>query len=153
MGWYARYQDQLNSMPFVPAANDEDTTNYYAVDFRAVERYMALLHQSGQLAPAYLEDHRRYFRQCQDSLLAHPQTQGPPQGLDFDRVLYTQDAEAQTQLVLRSRPVSIVTGRDSARVVYRWQERDMSEGPDLAFSLLKEQGHWQIQAIRPIIDR
>ena len=153
MDWYARYQDQLNSLPFVPAANDEDTTNYYTVDFRAVERYVALLHQSGQIAPAYLEDHRRYFRQCQDSLLAHPQTQVPPQGLDFDRVLYTQDAEAQTQLVLRSRPVSVVTGRDSARIVYRWQERNLSEGPDLAFSLLKEQGHWKIQAIRPLINR
>ena len=73
----------------------------------------------------------------------------PPQGLDYDRVLYTQDAQAQVLLLLRSRPARVVVSQDSAQVGYRWQENELSEGPDLLFSLVQHNGRWLIQAIRP----
>ncbi|AIZ65390.1 hypothetical protein PK28_17100 (plasmid) [Hymenobacter sp. DG25B] len=148
--WYAQHQTQLNSLPFVPAALDEDSTNVFAVDVHAVDSYVRLLQSSGTVSPAYLQVQRRYFQQCQDSLQAHPQTDGFIQGLDFDHVLYTQAGEAQTQFVLASQPSQVTIHADTARVLYRWSERQMSEGRNLAFSLAREQGRWLITAIRPI---
>lgn len=148
--WYEQHQTHLNSLPVVPAALDADTAQAYAVDFQAVDQYLHLLQSSGTVSPRYVQAHRRYFQQCQDSLLAHPQTDGPPEGLNFDRVLYTQAGEAQTQFVLRSKPTRVTVQADTAQVLYRWQENEMSDGRNLAFSLVREHGRWMITAIRPI---
>jgi hypothetical protein len=147
--WYEQHQTQLNSLPVVPAALDEDTTQVFAVDFRAVEDYLRLLESSQGVSATYLQAQRRYFQQCQDSLLAHSQTDGLVEGLDYDRLLYTQAADEQTRLVLRSKPASVRIRADTAQVIYRWREDQLSEGPNLAFSLAVERGHWLIKASRP----
>lgn len=147
--WYEQHQTQLNSLPVVPAALDEDTTHVFAVDFRAVGEYLRLLDSSHGVSATYLQAQRHHFQQCQDSLQAHPQTDGLIEGLNYDRVLYTQAGEEQTRLVLRSKPASVVIRADTAQVIYRWREDQMSEGPNLAFSLAVERGHWLIKAIRP----
>ena len=148
--WYLQHQSPLNSLPFVPAALDADTTHVYAVDFHAVEDYVRLLQRSGTVSPVYLQAHRRYFQQCADSLRAHPQTDGFINGLDYDHILYTQAGDIQTQLVLRSQPTRVTASADTAQVVYRFTEQQMSEGPNLAFSLAVEQGRWMITAVRPL---
>lgn len=147
--WYLQHQSPLNSLPFVPAALDADTTRVYAVDFQAVEDYLRLLQRSGTVSPVYLQAHRRYFQQCADSLRAHPQTDGFVNGLDYDRILYTQAGDIQTQLVLHSQPIRVTVGPDTAQVVYRFTEQQMSEGPNLTFSLAVEQERWMITAVRP----
>ncbi|OGX84968.1 hypothetical protein BEN47_15530 [Hymenobacter lapidarius] len=148
--WYLQHQAPLNSLPVVPARMDEDTTQVYAVDFHAVEDYVRLLQSSGTVSPIYLQAHRRYFQQCADSLRAHPQTDGFVNGLDYDHILYTQAGDIQTQIVLRSQPTRVTVGADTAQVVYRFTEQQMSEGPNLAFSLAVEQGRWMITAVRPL---
>lgn len=147
--WYLQHQDTLNSLPFVPSALDEDTTQVYAMDFQAVERYVHLLQRSGTVSPVYLQAHRRFFQQCADSLRAHPQTDGFITGLDYDHILYTQAGDIQTQFVLRSKPTRVTVGADTAQVVYRFTKQQGSEGPPLAFSLAVEQGRWMITAVRP----
>lgn len=109
---------------------------------------MRLLTSSHGVSATYLQAQRHYFQQCQDSLQVHPQTDGLIEGLNYDRVLYTQAGEEQTRLVLRSKPASVVIRADTAQVIYRWREDQMSEGPNLAFSLAVERGHWLIKAIR-----
>ncbi|GAB3298442.1 hypothetical protein GCM10027348_21870 [Hymenobacter tenuis] len=141
--------EQLNTMPTVPAAGDGDTANVYRVDFQAVEGYLALLRSSDQVTPTYLQTQRRHFEHAQDTLQAHPQTDGLVVGLDYDRVLFTQDAEAQVALLLRTRPTRVLVSQDSAQVLYQWQESQMSEGPNLTFSLVPDHDHWVINAIRP----
>ena len=148
--WYLHHQSPLNSLPVVPARLDEDTTQVYAVDFHAVEDYVRLLQSSGTVSPVYLQAHRRYFQQCADSLRAHPQTDGFVTGLDYDHILYTQAGDIQTQLVLHSQPTRVTVGVDTAQVVYRFTEQQMSEGPNLAFGLAVEQGRWMITAVRPL---
>ena len=150
LAWYLKHQSPLNSLPVVPARQDEDTTQVYAVDFHAVEDYVRLLQSSGAVSPIYLQAHRRYFQQCADSLRAHPQTDGFVNGLDYDHILYTQAGEDQTRLVLRSQPTRVTVGPDTAQVVYRFTEQQMSDGSNLAFSLAMEQGRWMITAVRPI---
>lgn len=147
--WYERHQSPLNSLPVVPAALDEDTTQVYAVDTTAVADYLRLLASSHRVAPAYLLTQQRYFQQCQASLRAHPQTDGLIEGLSYDRVLYTQAGEEQTRLVLRSKPVRVLVQADTAQVFYRWREDQLSEGPNLAFSLALDHGRWLITAIHP----
>jgi hypothetical protein len=148
--WYLQHQSALNSLPFVPAALDADTTRVYAVDLHAVEDYVRLLQSSGTVSPVYLQANRRYFQQCADSLRAHPQTDGLVDGLNYDHILYTQAGDIQTQLILRSQPTRVTVGADTAHVVYRFTEQQMSEGPNLAFSLALEQGRWLITAVRPL---
>lgn len=147
--WYEQHQTQLNSLPFVPAALDADTTQIFAVDLRAVEQYVQLLASSQRVSRAFLQTQRRYFQQCQDSLRVHPQRDGLIDGLDYDHILFTQDGELQTRFVLRSTPASVLVRADTAQVIYRWREDEMSEGLNLAFSLALERGRWLITAIRP----
>lgn len=148
--WYEQHQEQLNSLPVVPAAVDNDTTRVYAVDFQAVDRYLRLLQSCPSVSPVYVQAHRRFFRQFKDSLRAHPQTDGTVIGLDYDRVLFTQAGETQTQFVLRSQPTRVTVGADTAQVLYQWKEAEVSDGRNLAFSLARQQDQWLITAIRPV---
>ena len=54
---------------------------------------MASLRSSGCLSEAYLQDLKDYLVLCNKRLQKYPQNDGPPDGLDFDLVMKSQDYE------------------------------------------------------------
>lgn len=101
--WYARNGERLNKIQLVDggSTSPSDTSNFYAVDFKGTERYLAELRKSGYVSPAYLADWRAYFRRQNDSLRLHPQNDGPPAGFEFDLVVHSQEPDEYLQHIAR----------------------------------------------------
>jgi hypothetical protein len=94
--WYKHNQDRINQVSqdyFIDNDEGLDTTKFMVVDYLKAEEYLATLQSSGCVSEAYVAAGRRYIRQWGDSLLAHPQFEGAPEGFDADLVLSSQDGD------------------------------------------------------------
>lgn len=66
----------------------------YRVNFENTERYISGLATSGLLSAIYLQHFRDYFKKADGELAASKQDDGPPEGLDYDLILFTQEPES-----------------------------------------------------------
>lgn len=149
LSWYERNHERLASLPLVPASLDEDTTNIYSVDFGTADQYFASLRSSGFISEEYIKSERHYFQKADSLLHSESQTDGPPVGFDYNRIVFSQDAEADLPLLIRATPV-VTTNTNEARVFFQQLPTDDREGPELEFKLAKHNGKWLIDNIEPI---
>ena len=66
---------------------------FYEVDSAACARYLDLLMDSGYLSSNYKKLWQDYFYSKAEWWKINPQTEGPPEGFDYDLVLLTQEPE------------------------------------------------------------
>ena len=90
--WYKENEEWIHSQFFVDGGL-EDSLTFYHINFAKVNNYMASLRSSGCLSEAYLQDLKDYLVLCNKRLQKYPQNDGPPDGLDFDLVMKSQDYE------------------------------------------------------------
>lgn len=147
--WYAPRADKLNQLPLVPAAYSEDSTDVYAVDFKAADSYLTTLRGSGYVSTAYVAARRAGFQQWADTLRLHPQYDGPPPGFDHDPIIFSQDSDELLEL-LRATPRLLRQTADSAQVVLPQQNYAQTPRTGLAFDLSRHDMRWQIDKIRPV---
>ncbi len=151
--WYASQMTHLNTLYYeIPAGSFKAANglDYYDVNFKAATSYLAALAKSGLLSPAYGAAQRLYYRQQQDSLHAHPANDGPPQGFEYDRIIYSQDPEDLTDL-LKMQPRILRYSADSARVCLgdasNITTSDASATSALVFQLSRHGSQWLIDDI------
>lgn len=89
--WYAENASAIKSVTLVPASRDGDPNNTYSVSMDSLDLFISKLKSSGYLSDHYLTMMKEYVGDC-DRLMKN-QTDGPPQGLDFDLVLRTNDSK------------------------------------------------------------
>lgn len=92
LDWYVKNQASLPGN-FIDHADGRDTTQQYAVNFAATEKWLAAVGRSEVVSPAYLQHWRAYFKQWGDTLRVHPQHDGPPAGFEYDFLLLSQEPE------------------------------------------------------------
>ncbi|MBO2008884.1 hypothetical protein [Hymenobacter negativus] len=153
LAWYRPTQDSLGSLPIVPAwlTDDGDTSDIYKVDFRVAELYLNVFRASGFVSEGYLVNERRAIQKADSTMQADRQSSGPPQGLNYDQVVFSQDPASDLEKLLRTTPTTTVRG-DTARVYFSQlpEPADLREGVDLEFLLIRPQGKWVIENIRPV---
>lgn len=100
------------------------------------EEYLAKLKSSGFISDAYLDAERAEFKKLAADYAADPQTDGPPAGFDYDRVLLAQDWNDLDQ--------TKITGmsQDGFKA-----EVKADIGGILKISLSQVGGHWAIDKI------
>jgi hypothetical protein len=134
--WYHDNYDAVNSFQLVPNAGNRRSLQY-RVDFAAVKRYLDKLRSSGFLARQYLERERKYYERCDRIMLSKKQRDGPPDGLEHDRILLTQEIDYEMQEVLKARVRDIdIKGNRASASIYRYQ-----------IHLMRERGKWKILSI------
>ena len=89
--WYNKNSKRLNDNRMVRNAVGDDTTKFYSVNFDATEEYLSAFRRSGFVSSEYVHYMRRYFKQCEEHFKKNPQNDGPPDGFDFDLVMWSQD--------------------------------------------------------------
>jgi hypothetical protein len=152
--WYSNpRQEALNSLPLVPASltDDGDTTDIYKVDFKAAEQYISPFRASGFVSDNYLANELSVIQAADSLMQAERQWAGPPLGLNYDRVVFSQDPQADLEKLIRTKP-TVTIRKDTARVFFAQlpKPEDMREGADLEFLLVWQQSKWLIERIRPI---
>ncbi|MBX3163316.1 MAG: hypothetical protein KF900_02455 [Bacteroidetes bacterium] len=68
-----------------------DSTKYYRVNFPATEKYLETLKSTGYISDTYIEERRKYFQQCEEGFIKTPANDGPPEGFDYDLILFSQE--------------------------------------------------------------
>ena len=151
--WYAPKRESLGSLPMVPAwlSDDGDTTDIYKVDFKVVGQYLGVFRASGFVSENYLFNEQREFQKADSVMRANRQFGGPAEGLNYDRVVFSQDPDADLAKLLRTKPL-VATRGDTSRVLFSQlpKPEDLREGADLEFLLIKQQDKWVIEGIRPV---
>jgi hypothetical protein len=134
--WYHDNYDEVNSFHLVPNAGNKSSLQY-RVDFSAVKRYLDKLKSSGFFAREFLEREQKYYERCDRIMLSIKQRDGPPYGLEHDRILLTQEIDYEMQEVLKAgiRDIEIKGNRASASI-YRYQ-----------LHLIRDGGEWKILSI------
>lgn len=130
--------------------DDGDTTNIYKVDFKVAEQVLKTFESSGFVSENYLTNERKAIQRADSAMQASRQSGGPPQGLDYDRITFSQDPDADLEKLLRTKPAVTING-NTALVYYSQlpKPEDLREGADLKFSLVYQQGKWLIENIKP----
>ncbi|MBF9237356.1 hypothetical protein I2I05_08090 [Hymenobacter sp. BT683] len=151
--WYSGQKEALGSMPLVPAwlSDDGDTTDVYKVDFKVAEEYLQPFKSSGFLSVNYVANEREEIRKADSVMQALRQWAGPPQGLNYDRVVFSQDPDADLEKLRRTKPAVTING-DTALVFFAQlpKPEDLREGANLEFRLVRQQDKWLVDNIRPV---
>ena len=144
--WYKKNQDNVNAIGFIDNDEAVDSTKFYSVNLPATEEYLSALNKSGFVSKAYLDDWRKYFRQQADSLRAHPQNDGPPNGFQFDLVTRSQEPEIYLENPRKAQQHTQLLAPNRALV--RLDFTTQAEYPDYRFFYLsRPNSKWLIDSI------
>ncbi len=91
----------------------------YSVNLKNGDRYLNYLNTSHLLTSACLSRWRLFFQERDASFRLHPQSEGPPDGFEFDLIMLNQDTDKQLASLssLTIEKVTITNGQ--ALVVFR----------------------------------
>lgn len=112
--WYKIHIDSSSRIILVRQRPQEP----YSVDLKKGEQYLAHLRSSGFLTEAYLGEWRQYFRDRNEGFRAHPQTEGPPLGFEYDLVLLSQDVDQQLKELSTLKINEVSIRKDRATVQF-----------------------------------
>jgi hypothetical protein len=87
--WYKLHRQELDKIQIVGIPPD---TGRYRVNFDSVRRYLSEFRGTGLFTERFLRDKYSYFQRCEARFAKTHQNDGPPEGLDTDLLLYTQEA-------------------------------------------------------------
>ena len=140
----------------VPAwlIDNGDTTDVYKIDFKVAEQYLGAFRSSGFVSEKYLSNEMGSIQKADSAMQADRQSVGPPQGINYDRVTFSQDPDADLEKLLRTEPTVKING-GTAQVYFAQlsKSEDLREGADLEITLAQQQGKWLIENIRPVFDK
>ena len=75
-----------------------DSTKFYSVNFPATEKYLKTLTETGMLSNKYADKWRDYFIKCDQHFKEQPANDGPPEGFDYDFILFSQEDPGLSEL-------------------------------------------------------
>lgn len=139
--WYKANYDQVNHIQFAPLTAN-DIAGYYRVNFDSVAKYQQHLKASGYFSDKFLADQLQYFKTVSHELEKSHQNDGPPEGLEYDLLLYTQEPELWLTDTLQFKPVDGQKGTFQA----------VSLAGTLRFYAVNKSGKCQIDSIAPITE-
>ena len=138
LNWYGVHYKEANSFSLV---NQGDSVNY-SVNFEETEKFLTYLRSSGVVSDNYLNILRRQFIEAQLVFEKDPINEGPPQGFDYDIVLWTQEPDLVIEKGKSPTLISSKIHDDSATLRLDVYMR-------LQFELSKSNGQWKIDRIIP----
>ncbi len=144
--WYKSNYDKLNALQLVNNADlkNLDSTKYYSVNFKNAATYLNEFKKSGFVSQNFIENEQKYFKECEKNFKENPQNDGPAEGLDYDRIVYSPEfiEDVITKETIKSKAIKI--DKESAVV-----EVELNYQQKLILTYRKENGNWKIENIMP----
>lgn len=138
------YRDHIDTMITIGLVNQDmkDSADFYSVNFTETERYLAELKNSGLVSDKYLNDWRNYFKKADEQFKITHQNEGPPEGFDFDLIMWSQDFDLAE--IEKVKTLEALNG-DHATVTVEFPYHYK-----LQYSLSKQNDKWLIDEIKNI---
>jgi hypothetical protein len=148
LAWYRVQQVRLSNIPMVNKPGMQNATKYYSINVKQTERYLSELKRSGFISDRYIRRWRAYFQECSENLKNNPQDDGPPDGLEFDLVMWSNsDYEEELSALDKIEIVDSHQNSRDASVVVKFLG-----GRKLRYTLAKERSTWKITQIENLGD-
>lgn len=87
--WYRDHYKEVNDVKFV----SPDEQGNYQVNPEECKKYLGKLNSSGFVSKSYIDAWSKYFDSKEKDFNQFPQSEGPPEGFEFDLVFITQEPE------------------------------------------------------------
>lgn len=140
--WYKVNMDRLGKIPMVNNSFSEDSTKLYSVNFEATEKYLAELKKSGFISDAYVTSSRDYFKKCDEHFSETHQYNGPPDGFDFDLIMWSQEYDYELANIDKTKVISQSIHDNHATV-----KLEFPGGARLIYELSGKEDKWLIDKI------
>ncbi len=75
-----------------------DSTKFYSVNFPATEKYLKTLTDTRMVSNKYTNKWRDYFKKCDQHFKDQPANDGPPEGFEYDFILFSQEDPGLNEL-------------------------------------------------------
>ncbi|MCW3071147.1 MAG: hypothetical protein JWO44_1037 [Bacteroidetes bacterium] len=138
LAWYKTNYKSVNGFDLVPRT--ENDSSQYRVSMEECGKMIEKLRASGFFTKNALDGLQAYFVQCDENMLKAKQNDGPPEGLDGDLVLCTQEIEESLSKIEAAEYKDISIDGTSAKVTVQLIY-------DLPVKLQKEGDAWKIAKI------
>lgn len=89
LDWYKSQKNHLDTLYMIRL----DNKGFYRVNFENVSRYLFELEESNYFSNNYLNQLKNYIYECDARLVKTKQSDGPPEDLEGDLILKTQEPE------------------------------------------------------------
>ncbi len=139
--WYKLNYDEISKIETINNFTGEyDSTKFYSVNFTGTENYLKKLKSSGYISEKYISTWRKYFLKCEQNFKQNPQNDGPPNGFEFDFVLWTQEIDETLESINNYKILNVNESEKNSVV-------DIEITMNLEFTLSKINGKWLIDNI------
>lgn len=139
--WHRQNHEKISKIQMVNIPPVENTNSFYTVNVDETERYLTLLKKSGFVSDRYLQQWRDYFKKAGIKLEQNPMNDGPPEGFEFDFVLWTQEIDETLEAINDPKLISSKITQNKAVLKIDILMR-------LEFKLSKQNGKWRIDDIQ-----
>lgn len=137
--WYRDNFSRIDSIQLVPSSKDSDLYNYYYVDTVNLKIYLDIILSSNLVSENYISSLKEYIFSCDKKMRESNQNDGPPEGLDFDLILSTQEVRESLNKIREAKPF-IFTLEENKSVV------SIILAYELRFTLIKIDYKWVIDS-------
>lgn len=140
-------RSNLTSIPLINNASGDifDSSKFYSINFKATEKYLNGLKQSGFVSEDFLNNWRQYFKQAEEQFKTNPQNDGPPEGFEYDFVLLSQEIDDDLTNTNKAKVLSNSTQDTSATVVLQ-----LASGQKLRYYLTNDRNSWLINKVEKV---
>jgi hypothetical protein len=142
--WYRENEKTLSKIQMVNIPSIEEKNSFYTVNFEKTEQYLAALKKSGFVSDKYMDQWRDYFKKADIKLKQNPMNDGPPDGFEFDFVLWTQEIDETLEAINNPKLISTQITTDNAIVTLDILMR-------LEYKLSKQGDKWLIDDIQVLV--
>ncbi len=142
--WYRDNMSSLNNIELINNAYSDapDSTKLYSVNFKNVDRYLKEIKKCGYVSDKYINQLLTYFKTGDKYLLENPEYEGPPEGFNFDLVLWSQDYQEDLDNIDNTKFSLLANGENRKEI-----EAKFFGGSTLQFKLSKHNNKWLIDEI------
>lgn len=134
--------DRLGTIPMVNNSFSEDSTKPYSVNFDATDKYLAELAKSGFISDVYVASMRDYFKKCDKHFTEALQYTDPPDGFDFDLIMWSQEYDEALANIDKTKVISQSVSANHATV-----NLGFPGGGSLIYELSSQGDKWLIDKI------
>lgn len=142
--WYQENFDRVNQFPLInhySVSEEYDSTHFYSVNFKETGNYLSALKESNLISEKYIKKWENYFKICDSKFKSTPQNDGPPEGFEFDFILWNQEPKYTLENVDSLKMIEVLETPFNATV-----KIDIASSI-LKFDLTKEKEKWLIDNV------
>lgn len=141
--WYKTHSENLNSISVVKYPSENDTLGYYRINFDSTKKYISLLENGGFFSPKFLDNINKRFEVANNLYKKTKQNDGPPEGLEYDYFMKSQDFDLNSDSIISSAKIPFIKINNNQAIVVI----SFDKNGKLKYTLEKINNRWLLDDI------